>query len=170
MTWLLFFVPDLNSLSWKSDNSMFKVLNWVILNWYYIKRKIKWQQSHSSLWKIQNSFLCLFNNDKYYCALFLFYVVVYGIVTGPVKYSLGDKDSPCLPNWLTRETVARFCHFNPSNTVKILRFSFLATWFCSKELSCFSHSFFFTFSLNFLFFYLVSSIPASWDTYTFLAI
>lgn len=54
-------------------------------------------------------------------------VIVYGIVTGPVKYSLGDKDSPCLPNWLTREAVARFCHLNTRNTGKILRFSFLAT-------------------------------------------
>ena len=67
--------------------------------------------------KNPKSCLCLFNNDKYCCALFLCSCLYNLItVTGPVKYSLGDQDSPCLPHWLTGESVARFFHLNCWNT------------------------------------------------------
>ena len=50
-----FSVPDLNLLSCELGNFTFKVLYWVNLYWYYIK-KIKIQYSNSSIWKIQFTF------------------------------------------------------------------------------------------------------------------
>ena len=50
-----FSIPDLNLLSCELGNFTFKVLYWVNLYWYYIK-KIKIQYSNSSIWKIQFTF------------------------------------------------------------------------------------------------------------------
>ena len=40
VAWVPLFIPDFKFLSCKLDNFTFKVLYWVILDWYYTKMKI----------------------------------------------------------------------------------------------------------------------------------
>ena len=71
VTWVPSFIPDLNLLTCELDNFTFKVLNWVILYWCYIKAKRNCgrhsKYSHDFLPKIKNGSFCFFNNEKHCC-------------------------------------------------------------------------------------------------------
>ena len=48
VAWVPLFIPDFKFLSCKLDNFTFKVLYWVILDWYYTKIKIIVKHIHNA--------------------------------------------------------------------------------------------------------------------------